>query len=327
MRAEGRHIVKKTSKKGKKAGKTIKTGRRADLDAVFDRMERILERVERLITPPEEEAGIDVSLFRDYIAFRWGRQGKGGRLTPVDHPHLFDLDDLVGIDDAKEELIRNTAQFTAGYPANNVLLWGERGTGKSSCIKGLLRPFAPRGLRMVEVQKGDLLEITDILRLLRGAPWRFILFCDDLAFDEGEVSYRELKAILEGGIEARPENVLLYATSNRRHLMPEPMNDNLGQEIHPEEAVSEKLSLADRFGLTLSFYPFSQDTYLSIVERSAERMGLAVERDRLRSEALRWALFKGQRSGRSARQFMDDLAGRLAMEGRRENPDDGFRTS
>ena len=327
MRNEGRHIVKKTTKNDKKAGKSIKKGRHGDLDAVFDRMERILERVERLITPPDEETGCDMSLFRDYIAFRWGRHGKGGRLTPVDHPHLFDLDDLVGIDDAKEELIRNTAQFTAGYPANNVLLWGERGTGKSSCIKGLLRPFAPRGLRMVEVQKGDLLEITEILRLLRGAPWRFILFCDDLAFDEGEVSYRELKAILEGGIEARPENVLLYATSNRRHLMPEPMNDNLGREIHPEEAVSEKLSLADRFGLTLSFYPFSQDTYLSIVERYAERMGLAIERDRLRSEALRWALFKGQRSGRSARQFMDDLAGRLAMEEGRKNPEDAFRTS
>lgn len=291
----------------------MNTEQNRDWNKLFDRMEHILERVDRLLASPGTEECLDTSLFENHIAFRWEKRREGGRLAPVAHPHLFDLDDLVGVDDAKEELTRNTAQFVAGFPANNVLLWGERGTGKSSCIKGLLRPFAARGLRMVEVQKGDLLQITDILRLLRGLPWRFILFCDDLAFDEGEVSYRELKAILEGGIEARPENVLLYATSNRRHLMPEPMNDNLGREIHPEEAISEKLSLADRFGLTLSFYPFSQDTYLSIVEHYAERMGLAIGMDELRTEALRWALFKGQRSGRSARQFMDDLAGRLAM--------------
>jgi predicted AAA+ superfamily ATPase len=286
-----------------------------DWNEIFDRMERILERVDRLLAAPGTDECIDTSLFENYLAFRWEKHRAGGRLAPVAHPHLFDLNDLVGVDDAKEELVRNTAQFTAGYPANNVLLWGERGTGKSSCIKGLLKPFAPKGLRLVEVQKGDLLQITNILRLLRDLPWRFILFCDDLAFDEGEVSYRELKAILEGGIEARPENVLLYATSNRRHLMPEPMTDNLGREIHPEEAISEKLSLADRFGLTLSFYSFSQDTYLSIVEHYADRMELKIGRDKLRTEALRWALFKGQRSGRSARQFMDDLAGRLAMEG------------
>jgi predicted AAA+ superfamily ATPase len=293
----------------------MKTDQGRNWNDIFDRMERILERVDGLLTTTGTEPRYDTELFEKFIAFRWERHKEGGRLEPVEHPHLFDLDDLVGVDDAKEELIRNTAQFVAGYPANNVLLWGERGTGKSSCIKGLLRPFAPRGLRLVEVQKSDLLQISDILRLLRGAPWRFILFCDDLAFDEGDVSYRELKAILEGGIEARPENVLLYATSNRRHLMPEPMNDNLGGEIHPEEAISEKLSLADRFGLTLSFYSFSQDTFLSIVEHYAERMGLTIAAEDLRTAALRWALFKGQRSGRSARQFMDDLAGRLGMAG------------
>lgn len=292
----------------------MKTEHSEDWNRVFDRMERILERVDRLLAAPGAEECIDTSLFERYHAFRWEKRRVGGNLAPVAHPHLFDLDDLVGVDEAKQELVRNTAQFVAGHPANNVLLWGERGTGKSSCIKGLLRPFAPKGLRMVEVHKGDLLQITDILRLLRGVPWRFILFCDDLAFDEGEVSYRELKAVLEGGIEARPENVLLYATSNRRHLMPEPMTDNLGREIHPEEAISEKLSLADRFGLTLSFYSFSQDTYLAIIEHYAESMGLSIGRDRLYTEALRWALAKGQRSGRSARQFMDDLAGRLAME-------------
>ena len=281
---------------------------------MLTKVEGILCRIEGMLEAVSPATRFDDSVFENHMAFRWERHREGGTLVPVAHPHLFDLDDLVGVDEAKGEVVRNTAQFVAGFPANNVLLWGERGTGKSSCIKGLLRPFAPKGLRLVEVQKGDLLQITDILRLLRGAPWRFILFCDDLAFDEGEVSYRELKAILEGGIEARPENVLLYATSNRRHLMPEPMTDNLGREIHPEEAISEKLSLADRFGLTLSFYSFSQDTYLSIVEHYAERLGLAIGRDELRTEALRWALFKGQRSGRSARQFMDDLTGRLAMQ-------------
>lgn len=290
-----------------------KTDAHRNWDTMLTKVESILCRIERMLESASPLTSFDDSVFENHIAFRWERHREGGTLVPVTHPHLFELDDLVGVDEAKGEVVRNTAQFVAGFPANNVLLWGERGTGKSSCIKGLLRPFAPKGLRLVEVQKGDLLQITDILRLLRGAPWRFILFCDDLAFDEGEVSYRELKAILEGGIEARPENVLLYATSNRRHLMPEPMTDNLGREIHPEEAISEKLSLADRFGLTLSFYPFSQDTYLSIVEHYAERLGLAIGRDELRTEALRWALFKGQRSGRSARQFIDDLSGRLAM--------------
>ncbi len=295
----------------------MKSEANGNWNSIIDKFENVLDRIAGLLEAASPQTTVDDSLFGRHIAFRWERRRLGGTLAPVEHPHLFDLDDLVGVDDAKAEVVRNTAQFVAGFPANNVLLWGERGTGKSSCIKGLLRPFAARGLRLVEVQKGDLLQITDILRLLRGKPWRFILFCDDLSFDEGEASYRELKAILEGGIEARPENVLLYATSNRRHLMPEPMNDNLGREIHPEEAVSEKLSLADRFGLTLSFYPFSQDVYLSIVEHYADRMGITIDRGELRKEALRWALFKGQRSGRSARQFMDDLAGRLAMEGSR----------
>lgn len=290
---------------------------KVNLDRIVGKVERLIDRLERVLEQRFAVPEFNGSLFERFVAFRWERRGQAGYLAPVEHPHLFDLHDLVGVDEAKSEVVRNTAQFVAGFPANNLLLWGERGTGKSSCIKGLLRPFSPRGLRLVEVQKQDLMHISEILRILRGKPWRFILFCDDLAFDEGEVSYRELKAILEGGIEARPENVLLYATSNRRHLMPEPMNDNLGGEIHPEEAVSEKLSLADRFGLALSFYPFSQDIYLAIVEHYAEKMQLSVDRDELRKEALRWALFKGQRSGRSARQFMDDLAGRLAMEGSR----------
>lgn len=293
----------------------MKTEESKDWHQIISKVDRLLDRFEHFLERTSPPPAGDASLFERFIAFRWEKRLGHGFLQPVEHPHLFDLDDLVGVDGAKEEVLRNTAQFVAGHPANNVLLWGERGTGKSSCVKGLLKPFASRGLRLIEVQKGDLLHISDILRLVRGTPWRFILFCDDLSFEEGEASYRELKAILEGGIEARPENVLLYATSNRRHLMPEPMNDNLGGEIHPEEAISEKLSLADRFGLALSFYSFSQDTYLAIVEHYVERLQLAIDSDQLRTEALRWALFKGQRSGRSARQFIDDLAGRLAMQG------------
>lgn len=285
-----------------------------DWHDIITKVDRLLDRFETFLEltslPPVGEA----PLFEQHIAFRWEKRLGKGFLQPIERPHLFDLNDLVGVDGARDEIFRNTAQFVAGFPANNVLLWGERGTGKSSCIKGLLKPFSAKGLRIIEVQKGDLLQISEILRLVRGTPWRFILFCDDLSFEEGEATYRELKAILEGSMEARPENVLLYATSNRRHLMPEPMNDNLGKEIHPEEAISEKLSLADRFGLTLSFYAFSQDTYLAIVEHYAERLQLDISRGELRSEALRWALFKGQRSGRSARQFIDDLAGRLWMK-------------
>jgi predicted AAA+ superfamily ATPase len=282
-------------------------------DGIIVKMDRLLDRLENIADSflPPPDAG-DCA-FDDHIAFRWVKWKDTGKIVPVDHPHLFDLDNLVGIDFARDELVRNTAQFVEGFPANNVLLWGERGTGKSSCVKGLLKIFAPRGLRIIEVQKNDLLGLSQIVRMLRGIPYRFILYCDDLSFDEGEISYREMKAVLEGGVEEKPENVLLYATSNRRHLMPEPMSDNLGREIHPEEAVSEKLSLADRFGLTLSFYTFSQDTYLSVVEHYAGKMRLPIEKDALHTEALRWALHKGQRSGRSARQFIDDLAGRLKV--------------
>jgi hypothetical protein len=283
-------------------------------DGVLTKIEQLIDRVEGLVAaylpPPETEA----SAFSNHMAFRWISWKDGGRIVPVHFPHLFDLNDLVGVDFARDELIRNTAQFVEGYPANNVLLWGERGTGKSSCVKGLLKLFAASGLRIVEVQKNDLLGLSQIVRSLRGIPYRFILYCDDLSFDEGEISYRELKAVLEGGIEEKPENVLLYATSNRRHLMPEPMDDNLGREIHPEEAVSEKLSLADRFGLTLSFYSFSQETYLSVVEYYAQKLQLPIERENLHIDALRWALHKGQRSGRAAKQFIDDLAGRLKVK-------------
>jgi len=282
-------------------------------ESVAGRMESLLGRAERLLEEHLPAAAHDSSLFVEWTAFRWERRGRGGRLVPVRHPHLVDLDDLVGIDFSREDLVRNTEQFVSGLPANNVLLWGERGTGKSSCVKGLLKPFAHRGLRLIEVERTDLSTLPHLLELLRGDSRRFIIFCDDLSFAEGDASYQELKTLLDGGLEERPANTLIYATSNRRHLMPEPMADNLDGEIHPEEAVSDRLSLADRFGLHLSFYSFDQATYLKIVERYADQAGLALERGTLRREALRWAMQRGQRSGRAARQFVDDLCGRMML--------------
>jgi hypothetical protein len=280
---------------------------------VAGRLESLLGRAERLLEEHLPGAGYDPSLFEEWIAFRWERRGRNGVLVPVRHPHLVDLDDLVGIDFSRDDLVRNTEQFVSRLPANNVLLWGERGTGKSSCIKGLLSLFAQRGLRLVEVERTDLSTLPGLLELLRGDSRRFIIFCDDLSFAEGDASYQELKTLLDGGLEERPENTLIYATSNRRHLMPEPMAENLDGEIHPEEAVSDRLSLADRFGLHLGFYRFDQATYLRIVERYSEKAGLAVARKDLHRDALRWALQRGQRSGRAARQFVDDLCGRMRL--------------
>jgi uncharacterized protein len=280
---------------------------------VVARVEQLLNRVEGLADAFLPQHDADPAQFSRFHAFRWQKRGSGGFLLPVERPHLVELDDLVGIEMAKEELVRNTDQFVAGYAANNVLLWGDRGTGKSSCVKGLLKRFACQGLRMIELQRQDLLSLPLIIGLIRDVPYRFVLFCDDLSFAEGDASYHELKTLLDGGIEERPENMLIYATSNRRHLMPERMEDNLNVEIHPEEAVSDKLSLADRFGLNLSFYPFDQETYLSIVEHYAAGRNLPLEREELRKEALLWALYKGQRSGRAARQFIDDLSGRLRI--------------
>jgi len=278
-----------------------------------DRFEALLERVERLVEgmTPVAPAPPDCEHF---LAFRWERTGERGRLAPVIHPHLFDLDELVGIDDIKEEVVRNTTQFVEGLPANNVLLWGERGCGKSSLVKGLLRPFASRGLRIVELKRWDIMSLPHITSLLRDAPYRFILFCDDLSFDEGEGDFRALKTLLDGDIEERPANVLIYATSNRRHLMPERMEDNTGElEIHPEEAVGEKLALSDRFGLTFGFYSLDQDEYLDVVRWYAARRGLTVKDEELCALALKWSLYSARRSGRSARQFVDDLEGRLGL--------------
>ncbi|NNG47531.1 MAG: ATP-binding protein [Deltaproteobacteria bacterium] len=280
--------------------------------AVLMRLEGLLGRAERLLDGLSPSLPPDPAVFETHWAFRWEKHGAIGKLAPIAHPHLVDLDDLVGIDDAKEILVRNTAQFVSGNPANDVLLWGERGNGKSSCVKGLLTRFAPGGLRLVEVRRWDMLTLAALAAMLRGVPFRFVVFCDDLSFGEREDDYRVLKTLLDGGLEERPGNVLIYATSNRRHLMPEPMSDNTGvEEIHPEEAVSEKLGLADRFGVRLGFPRFDQERYLAVVDHLVARLGLPVGRERLHEEALRWAMDNGHRSGRVARQFTDDLAGRL----------------
>jgi predicted AAA+ superfamily ATPase len=260
-------------------------------------------------------------LFDRQTAFRWDHDRSPGRLVPIDEPALFSLDDLVGVDRAKQRLLDNTTQFVRGLPSNHVLLFGERGTGKSSAVRGLLHRFADAGLRIVEVHRGDLVNLPRIIDALRVASpdYRFLIFCDDLAFGEGETGFRELKAALEGSIAQPPDNVRLIATSNRRHLLPESMSENREArldehgELHVGEALEEKLALSDRFGLTIGFYTFDQDTYLKIVERYLEIDGVGLTIDAVRSDALRWALDRDSRSGRTARQFVTDLAGRRAL--------------
>jgi predicted AAA+ superfamily ATPase len=286
---------------------------------MLSRWRRILEHAERILeevsgAPPEPAA------FERHLAFRW-EAGRGpGRLLPIATPQLFELDDLVGVERALAALVSNTERFVARLPSNHVLLHGERGTGKSSAVRGLLSRFGPRGLRMVEVQKADLVHLPRVLAALADTAHRFVLFCDDLSFDAGEANIRELKAALEGSLAAPPENVRIYATSNRRHLMPETAADNRDArlddagELHPGEAAEEKLALSDRFGLVLGFYGFDQDTYLRIVSQYARRAGVRAEPDALRREALAWALRRSSRSGRTARQFVDDLAGRERLE-------------
>jgi len=271
---------------------------------------RLLERLEALLPslPPEPDW--------KSIAFRWRRSGERGWLQAVRHPHRIRLDDLLCVDRQKAEISRNTRQFVQGLPANNVLLWGSRGTGKSSLIKALLNHFADAGLRLIEVEKEHLIDLPDIVELLYGRPERFLLYCDDLSFEADDASYKSLKAILDGSVAAAPENVVIYATSNRRHLLPEFQRENLearmiDQEIHHGEGVEEKISLSERFGLWLSFYPFHQDQYLEIVDHWIQVLGASTgDLEIRRREALQWALARGSRSGRVAWQFARDWAGR-----------------
>jgi uncharacterized protein len=264
--------------------------------------------------------GVEVPDWNASIAFRYRRRRSGhGVITPVQHIGAMALDDLREIDDQKEKIHRNTAQFVRGATANNVLLTGARGTGKSSLIRACLHAFAAQGLRLIEVDKSDLVDLTDIVELVAARPEKFIIFCDDLSFDEGEPGYKALKSVLDGSIAAASANVLIYATSNRRHLLPEYMSENLTYkhtedgEVHPGEGVEEKISLSERFGLWVSFYPFSQDEYLHIVAQWLGALDVAPERiASAHAAALLWALERGSRSGRVAYQFAKDFAGRTS---------------
>lgn len=288
------------------------------------RLEPILTRVDHLLeewvgTPPGPE------LFERWQAFRW-RVGRGtGRLEPIEAVAEFDLDDLIGVDGAVESLDRNTRQLIAGLPYNDVLLHGERGTGKSSAVRGLLTRHAGAGLRIVEVDRADLAELPRLLGVLRRATlsvpdrYSFLIFCDDLSFGESELGFRELKAALEGGIEARCGRICVVATSNRRHLLPETMKENRAAridaegELHLGEALEEKLALADRFGLVLGFYACNQSTYLEIVAHWLADAGISQLDEAAREAALRYSLERGARSGRIARQFANDWIGRTRL--------------
>ena len=281
---------------------------REKTEDLVKRLHGILDRVETLL--PRPPRALD---WERFTAFRWApATGMAG----VAHPHRVHLDDLLCMDRQKAEVVRNTAQFVAGRPANNVLLWGSRGTGKSSLVKAVFHAFEADGLRLIEIDKEDLVHLPQLLERLYERPERFLLYCDDLSFERNDASYKALKAVLEGTIAAPPDNVLIYATSNRRHLIPEYMVENLeakpvGREIHQGESVEEKVSLSERFGLWLSFYPFTQDDYLAIVDHWLDRMGVSgIADEKTRAAAVRWATQRGSRSGRVARQFALDWAGR-----------------
>jgi predicted AAA+ superfamily ATPase len=286
------------------------------LDQFLIRAEALLLRVESIL--PQSPREPDWKLGH---AFRWRkRQGAASYLQAVAHVSDIGLSDLHNIAQQKLQIEQNTRQFVARRPANNVLLTGARGTGKSSLIKACLNQFAKDGLRLIEVDKADLAELPDIVDLVAGRPERFIIFCDDLSFEEGETGYKALKVALDGSISAQSDNVLIYATSNRRHLLPEKMSDNAsykydGDDLHPGETVEEKISLSERFGLWLSFYPFKQDDYLDIVAHWLASFGCSAQQvAAARADALRWALLRGSRSGRVAWQFAKDYTGKLPQD-------------
>lgn len=285
----------------------------------LERADAVLARLEPLL--PAERPVID---WERCLAARWHRDGRSGFLQPLEVSLDLDLDDLIGVDPQRDTLARNTRQFVDGLPANHALLWGARGTGKSSLVRALLAAHAGEGLRLVEIERDHLADLPRVVELLAGLPQRFVLFCDDLSFEAGEGDYRVLKSVLDGSLERAPDNVLLYATSNRRHLVPEKQSDNenwkmVDGELHPNEAVEDKIALSDRFGLWLSFYPFTQEHFLAVVRHwissLAATAGLEWAWDEaLEKEAIRWALGRGNRNGRCAYQFARQWVGRALLE-------------
>jgi uncharacterized protein len=286
------------------------------IEKLLERAVLMMERIERVLPQPLSEPN-----WTEAIAWRYRKRGSGhGVLEAVRHVSDMNLADLQEIDGQKEKLQQNTLQFVKGLPANNVLLTGSRGTGKSSLIKACLNAYASQGLRLIEVDKEDLTDLPDIVDVVAGRPEKFIIFCDDLSFEDGEGGYKALKSILDGSVAASTPNVLIYATSNRRHLLPEHMKDNLTYthtedgEVHPGEVIEEKISLSERFGLWISFYPFSQDEYLAIVAQWLRSLGASeAVIQACGPEALVWALERGSRSGRVAYQFARDCVGRMGQ--------------
>ena len=268
---------------------------------LFPAVERLIERAERMLDTDRDPAP---TTSKDALAYRW----RAGRLEAIEFPDLFPLDSLIGVERSIAKLRANTEAFTGGAPALDVLLYGERGTGKSSAVRGLLREFGPRGFRLVEIRRAAFSELHAIFAQLRPRDERFGLFCDDLSFAPGDSSFRELKAALDGGLEARPDNVIILATSNRRLLVPERASDNLeatldrDNDLHPGETAEEKISVSDRFGLLLPFLAFNQETYLRIVDHHAREMGLTLDREELHARALRFSIQRAGRTGRTARQ-------------------------
>ena len=284
----------------------------SSLEHLIARAEALLGRLEAVLPHPLTDPDWGAS-----VAFRYRKRGGSGVLEPVRQVGHIRLADLKEVEPQKERLVRNTAQFVAGKPANNVLLTGARGTGKSSLIKACLNEFSGQGLRLIEVDKADLVDLPDLVDRVAARPERFIVYCDDLSFDEGEPGYKALKSILDGSVSQASDNVLVYATSNRRHLLPEYMKDNLSYthtedgEVHPGEVIEEKISLSERFGLWVSFYPFTQAEYLAIVAQWLRHFGVdEAGIVAARQESLVWALERGSRSGRVAYQFARDHAGR-----------------
>ncbi len=285
-------------------------------EQLIERATQLLARIEAILPQP-----LTAPDWNAAVAWRYRKRSSGhGVLEPVRHVGAIRLGELKEIEPQKEKIQRNTLQFVHGQPANNVLLTGARGTGKSSLIKACLNEYAPQGLRLIEVDKADLVDLPDIVDVVSQRSEKFVVFCDDLSFEEGEPGYKALKSILDGSVSASTPNVLIYATSNRRHLLPEYMKENLSYrhtddgEVHPGEVIEEKISLSERFGLWVSFYPFSQDEYLAITAQWLSSFGVAGPAiEAARPEALVWALERGSRSGRVAYQFARDYAGRHAQ--------------